>query len=139
MHYRAPYYHLSRAPPSWAANPVPCNRQCNLKHSSSKQDLVQSVLYQLDPRGWGKYYISEGKCHKARGAPPLLTLIMALEVILKSVARSLTCLIFSLLSAGSFRDSSSLRERCKAVPCLAIKSLHVLRSSTLLESVRRVF
>ena len=68
-----------------------------------------------------------------------LTLIMALDVILKSVARSLTCLIFSLLSAGSRRASSSLSERCSAVPCLAIRSLQVLRSSTLLDRVRSVF
>lgn len=96
---------------------------------------IFSVLT-VSSKGSEKHYISERNCQ--RGLPSLLTLIMALDVILKSVARSLTCLIFSLLSAGSFRDSSSLRERCRAVPCLAIKSLHVLRSSTLLESVRRV-
>lgn len=63
---------------------------------------------------------------------------MALEVMRKSVARSFTCLIFSVLSAGSRRVSSSLRERCRAVPCLAIRSLQVLRSSTLLDRVRSV-
>lgn len=68
-----------------------------------------------------------------------LTLIMALEVMRKSVARSLTCLILSVLSGGSRRASSSLRERCRAVPCLAIRSLQVLRSSTLLDKIRRVF
>lgn len=65
-------------------------------------------------------------------------MIMALEVMRKRVARSLTCLIFSVLSAGSRRVSSSLRERCSAVPCLAIRSLQVLRSSTLLDRVRSV-
>lgn len=65
-------------------------------------------------------------------------MIMALEVMRKSVARSFTCLIFSVLSAGSRRVSSSLRERCRAVPCLAIRSLQVLRSSTLLDRVRSV-
>jgi len=69
----------------------------------------------------------------------LLTLIMALDVMRKSVARSLTCLIFSELSGGSLRFSSSLSERCKAVPCLAMRSLHVDRSSTLLVRVRSVF
>lgn len=74
-----------------------------------------------------------------RGRPLVsLTLIMAFEVMRKSVARSLTCLIFSVLSAGRRRLSSSLSERCRAVPCLAIRSLQVLRSSTLLDSVRRV-
>lgn len=66
-------------------------------------------------------------------------MIMALEVMRKSVARSLTCLILSVLSGGSLRASSSLRERCRAVPCLAIRSLQVLRSSTLLDKIRRVF
>ncbi|KAL0627698.1 hypothetical protein AAY473_001008 [Plecturocebus cupreus] len=42
------------------------------------------------------------------------------------------------ITAGNFRDSNSLSERCRAVPCLAIKSLHVLKSSTLLERVRRM-
>lgn len=68
-----------------------------------------------------------------------LTLIMALEVMRKSVARSLTCLILSVLSGGRRRASSSLRERCRAVPCLAIRSLQVLRSSTLLDKIRSVF
>lgn len=98
------------------------------------------MLYHLQFLGiWGELCFKEGKNQKATQIPSALTLIMALDVILKSVARSLTCLIFSLLSAGNFRDSSSLRERCRAVPCLAIKSLHVLKSSTLLERVRRVF
>lgn len=56
----------------------------------------------------------------------------------KRVARSLTALIFSLPSTGTFRPSSSLSERCRAAPCLAIRSLHVLRSSSLLTSIFRV-
>ena len=56
----------------------------------------------------------------------------------KSVARSFTALIFSPLSAGSFRFSSSLSERCRAAPCFAIRSLQVLRSSSLLERVFNV-
>lgn len=67
-----------------------------------------------------------------------LTLIIALEVMRKSVARSFTALIFSPLSAGTFRFSSSLSERCRAAPCFAIRSLQVLRSSSLLERVFNV-
>lgn len=70
--------------------------------------------------------------------PAALTLIIALEVMRKSVARSFTALIFSPLSAGSFRFSSSLSERCRAAPCFAIRSLQVLRSSSLLERVFNV-
>lgn len=66
-----------------------------------------------------------------------LTLIIALEVMRKSVARSFTALIFSPLSAGRRRLSSSLSERCRAAPCLAISSLQVLRSSSLLDRVFR--
>lgn len=133
-----PSDHVSTPPSTWAAGPVSCNTQCNFKapDDGSKTWCIQCFN---SSKKLGKHYISKRNCQRPRGAPSLLTLIMALDVILKSVARSLTCLIFSLLSAGSFRDSSSLRERCRAVPCLAIKSLHVLRSSTLLESVRRVF
>ncbi|KAG7279497.1 hypothetical protein CRUP_035883 [Coryphaenoides rupestris] len=38
-------------------------------------------------------------------------------------------------SASTRRPSSSLSDRCSAAPCLAIRSLHVLRSSSLLTSV----
>lgn len=68
----------------------------------------------------------------------LLTLIIALEVMRKRVARSFTALIFSPPSTGTFRPSSSLRERCRAAPCLAIRSLHVLRSSSLLTRILSV-
>lgn len=68
----------------------------------------------------------------------LLTLIIALEVMRKRVARSLTALIFSPPSTGTFRPSSSLSERCKAAPCFAMRSLHVLRSSSLLTSIFKV-
>lgn len=68
----------------------------------------------------------------------VLTLIIALEVMRKRVALSLTALIFSPPSNGTFSPSSSLRERCRAAPCLAIRSLQVLRSSSLLTSTFRV-
>ena len=64
-----------------------------------------------------------------------LTLIIALEVMRKRVARSLTALIFSPPSTGTRSPSSSLSDRCSAAPCLAIRSLQVLRSSSLLTSV----
>lgn len=70
--------------------------------------------------------------------PRVLTLIIALEVMRKRVARSLTALIFSPPSRGTFRPSSSLRERCRAAPCLAIRSLQVLRSSSLLTRIFKV-
>ncbi len=68
----------------------------------------------------------------------LLTLIIALEVMRKSVALSLTALIFSPPSRGTRKVSSSLRDRCSAAPCLDIRSLHVLKSSNLLARVLRV-
>lgn len=71
-------------------------------------------------------------------ARAVLTLIIAFEVIRKRVALSLTALIFSPPSRGIFSPSSSLRDRCRAAPCLAIRSLHVLRSSSLLTSILRV-
>ncbi|KAF3850815.1 hypothetical protein F7725_012587, partial [Dissostichus mawsoni] len=64
--------------------------------------------------------------------------LRALEVMRKRVARSLTALIFSPPSTGTFSPSSSLSERCRAAPCLAIRSLHVLRSSSLLTRIFRV-
>lgn len=132
---------LSReAIPPVAPHSISRNKQCNWKPFSSKAGPNVLCFINYNFLAFWKNYISkEGKNKKATQTPSALTLIMALDVILKSVARSLTCLIFSLLSAGSLRDSSSLRERCSAVPCLAIRSLHVLRSSTLLDKVRRVF
>ncbi|MEQ2207272.1 hypothetical protein XENOCAPTIV_009657, partial [Xenoophorus captivus] len=76
--------------------------------------------------------------HPLAVVPGLLTLIIALEVMRKRVARSLTALIFSPPSNGTFSPSSSLRERCRAAPCLAMRSLQVLRSSSLLTSIFRV-
>ena len=67
-----------------------------------------------------------------------LTLIIALDVMRKRVARSLTAFSFSLLSAGILRPSSSFRERCSATPCLATSSLHVLRSSSFSERLLMV-
>ena len=64
---------------------------------------------------------------------------MALEVIRKSVALSLTDLILVAASEGFSSCSSSLRDRWRAAPCLVIRSLHVLRSSNLAFSVRKVF
>lgn len=49
------------------------------------------------------------------------------------MARSFTAFSFSLLSHGILRPSSSLRERWSAAPCLAMRSLHVLRSSNFKE------
>lgn len=93
-----------------------------------------------------------------------LTLIMALDVMRNSVALSVTCRILSLVSPPSLMLSSSdkdLRETMstrtyrtdsqnkktglrgganlwRAEPCLAMRSLHVLRSSTLLPRVLSV-
>lgn len=64
-----------------------------------------------------------------------LTLIIALEVIRKRVARSLTALTRSVPSADPRSSSSSLRERWRAAPCFPISSLQVLRSSSLLARV----
>ena len=96
-------------------------------------------------RGWGD--VEEA----GRGSPdhpvgseqPLpagqaLTLIIALDVMRKRVARSLTAFSFSPLSAGTRRPSSSFRERCSATPCLATSSLHVPRSSSFSERLRMV-
>lgn len=59
-----------------------------------------------------------------------LTLIIALEVMRKRVARSLTAFTLSVLSALPRKSSSSLRERWRAAPCFPISSLQVLRSSS---------
>ena len=67
-----------------------------------------------------------------------LTLIMALDVILNNVAFSFTT--FNLLassvssSRNSLRSCNSLMAFCNAVPCFATRSLHVWRSSTLLDN-----
>lgn len=61
----------------------------------------------------------------------VLTLIIALEVMRKRVARSLTAFTLSVLSAHPRSSSSSLRERWRAAPCFPISSLQVLRSSSL--------
>jgi hypothetical protein len=68
-----------------------------------------------------------------------LTLIIALDVMRKSVARSLTAFSFSPLSQGILRLSSSFRERCRAAPCFEMRSLHVLSSASLPESSLRVW
>lgn len=68
-----------------------------------------------------------------------LTLIIAFDVMRKRVARSFTTFSFSPLSDGILRLSSSFRERWRAAPCLAMRSLHVLRSSSFSERVLRVW
>lgn len=82
--------------------------------------------------------------HSYKAAPRLqplglttrgLTLIIALEVIRKRVARSFTAFTRSLLSEQPRRSSSSLRERWRAAPCFPISSLQVLRSSSLVARV----
>lgn len=67
-----------------------------------------------------------------------LTLIIAFDVMRKRVARSFTAFSFSLLSYGILRPSSSFRERWRAAPCLAMRSLHVLRSPNFKERLRMV-
>lgn len=64
----------------------------------------------------------------------LLTCIIAFEVILNSVALSLTDFSFVGTSWAVSSDSSSDRERWRAAPCLVISSLHVCRSSNLAAS-----
>lgn len=81
--------------------------------------------------------------HPAGSERPLpagraLTLIIALDVMRKRVARSLTAFSFSPLSAGTRRLSSSFSERCRATPCLATSSLHVPRSSNFSERLLMV-
>lgn len=73
------------------------------------------------------------------GAVGALTLIIAFEVMRKRVARSFTTFSFSPLSDGILRLSSSFRERWSAAPCLAMRSLHVLRSFNFNERVLRVW
>lgn len=68
-----------------------------------------------------------------------LTLIIAFEVMRKRVARSFTAFSFSPLSDGILRLSSSFRERWSAAPCLAMRSLHVLRSFNFNERFLRVW
>lgn len=63
--------------------------------------------------------------------PFRLTLIIAFAAIRKSVARSLTVLIFAANSRdGGSSVSKSFKARCSIVPCLNIKSLHACRSSS---------
>ena len=93
-----------------------------------------SDLARPQGHGWGD--AEEVESREGQPGPPTLqwaqalTLIIALDVMRKRVARSLTAFSFSLLSAGIRRPSSSFRERCSATPCLATSSLHVLRSSS---------
>lgn len=63
-----------------------------------------------------------------------LTFIIAFEVILNSVALSLTDFNFVGTSCAVSSDSSSERERWRAAPCLTIRSPHVCRSSNLAAS-----
>lgn len=72
------------------------------------------------------------RLHRPRLALRELTLIIALEVMRKRVARSLTAFTLSVLSEDPRSSSSSLRERWRAAPCFPISSLQVLRSSSLL-------
>lgn len=72
------------------------------------------------------------------GGEGTLTLIIALDVMRKRVARSFTTFSFSPLSAGILRPSSSVSERWSAAPCLAMRSLHVLRSSNFKDRFFRV-
>lgn len=108
-----------------------------ISHCSQTRTGTPVIL--IIPKHVGHRSLTANPCRVLqRGLSQLLTLIIALEVMRKRVARSLTALIFSPPSTGTFRPSSSLRERCRAAPCLAIKSLHVLRSSSLLISIFRV-
>lgn len=68
-----------------------------------------------------------------------LTLIIAFDVMRKRVACSFTTFSFSPHSDGILRLSSSFRERWRAAPCLAMRSLHVLRSFNFSERVLRVW
>lgn len=68
-----------------------------------------------------------------------LTLIIAFDVMRKRVARSFTTFSLSPLSDGILRLSSSFRERWRAAPCLAMRSLHVLRSFNFSERALRVW
>ena len=68
----------------------------------------------------------------------VLTLIIALDVILNSVALSLIPLSLLIASVGSWITSRSLSARCNAVPCLVISSLQIPRSSSLLVRICRV-
>ena len=73
------------------------------------------------------------------GNPPSetkLTFIIALDVILNSVALSLTAFNFPAASTESSICSNSDNVFCSALPCLAMRSLHVLRSSNLEAKVR---
>uniref|UniRef100_A0A6B0UZB5 Putative secreted protein n=1 Tax=Ixodes ricinus TaxID=34613 RepID=A0A6B0UZB5_IXORI len=59
--------------------------------------------------------------------------IMAVDVMRKRVARSLTARTRAAASGPGPPSSCSrsVRERCSAVPCLAMRSLHIDRSSSL--------
>ncbi len=63
---------------------------------------------------------------------------MALDVILNNVVLSLIPLSLAEASVGSLIASSSLSALCKAAPCLAMRSLHVFRSSSLPVRIRSV-
>lgn len=94
-------------------------------HHSSCIPLIKS-----DICNWPVSHLQ--RLHRPRLALRELTLIIALEVMRKRVARSLTAFTLSVLSEDPRSSSSSLRERWRAAPCFPISSLQVLRSSSLL-------
>ena len=85
-----------------------------------------------------RHIYKHAQTHINPPAQTKLTFIIALDVILNSVALSLTAFSFPAASRESSTCSNSDNVFCSALPCLAMRSLHVLRSSNLEPRLRTI-
>lgn len=105
-------------------------------HYWKTEETCQRVFWMCLPLMF--CYARTDELLQCRWRPCVLTLIIALDVILNSVALSLIPLSLLMASVGSWITSRSLSARCNAVPCFVISSLQIPRSSSLLVRICRV-